>query len=95
MLTIQQADVARSVPLTLGALVVVIVGARARVQAPLVVGAATLVALGIDLLGPVAARWPRWIALGVAGMALLWLGATAERRLRQARAWSQMFGAFR
>ncbi len=86
---------ARAIPLTIAALVTVIIGARARVQAPLVLGAATLVALGVDLFGPVAARWPRWIALGIAGVALLWLGATAERRLRQARAWSQTFGAFR
>ncbi len=93
-LTIERASVERSLPLTACALVVVVIGAWARVQAPLVIGAATLVALGADLLGPVAARAPRWIALGLAGTALLWLGATAERRLRQARSWGHTFAGY-
>jgi hypothetical protein len=46
-------------------------------------GAATLLVLGIDNLGPVVAQLPRWITLGVAGLLLLWLGTTAERRTAQ------------
>ncbi len=94
-LVVERVEAVRAVPLTGAALVVVLAGARARVQAPVVLGATTLVALGIDIVAPVAARGPRWIALAIAGVALLWLGATAERRLTQARAWTQAFGAFR
>jgi hypothetical protein len=58
------------------------VGARARLQAPPVLGAVTLVVLGVDAVWPVATQLPRWATIGAAGL-LLWLGATAERRLGQ------------
>jgi hypothetical protein len=64
-----------------GALAVLLVGARARLQAPLVLGAGTLVGLAADAVLPVAAQLPRWVSVGGAGLLLLWLGATAERRL--------------
>lgn len=60
-------------------------GARARLQAPLILGAVTLLALGVDVLLPVAARLPRWVTIGAAGLVLLWLGATTDRRLTQLR----------
>jgi uncharacterized membrane protein AbrB (regulator of aidB expression) len=75
---------ARPLLLTAGALLVVLAGARARLQAPLVLGAVTLVALGVDAVWPVAAQLPRWATIGAAGL-LLWLGATAERRLARLR----------
>jgi len=68
-----------------GALLVVLSGARARLQAPLILGAVTLLALGVDVLLPVAARLPRWVTIGAAGLVLLWLGATTDRRLTQLR----------
>jgi hypothetical protein len=60
-------------------------GARGRLQAPLVLGAVTLVGLAADTALPVAARLPRWASIGGAGLLLLWLGATAERRLARLR----------
>ena len=51
-----------------------------RLQAPITLGALTLVALGLDRLGPVAVRLPRWVMLAFAGSLLLWVGTTFERR---------------
>ena len=61
---------------------VVLVGARGRLQAPLVVGALVLGVVGVDLLGPYAAALPRWLSLGAAGALLLGVGATYEQRRR-------------
>jgi hypothetical protein len=74
-------------PLLLGAggLAAVLAGARGRLQAPLVLGAVTLVVVGADAALPVAARLPRWASVGGTGLLLLWLGATAERRLARLR----------
>ncbi|HZD01954.1 MAG TPA: hypothetical protein VFA46_17700 [Actinomycetes bacterium] len=85
-LAVDQGGAARPLLLTAGALLVVLAGARARLQAPLVLGALTLVALGVNAVWPVAAQLPRWATIGAAGLLLLlWLGATAERRLAQLR----------
>ena len=59
-----------------------LVGARGRLQAPLVVGAGVLVVVALDLLGPYAAALPRWLSLGGAGTLLLVVGATYEQRRR-------------
>ena len=40
----------------------------------------TLLVLGVDKLGPPAARLPRWTMLALAGSLLLWVGTTFERR---------------
>ena len=64
----------------LGALAVLLVGARRGLQAPIVLGALTLVVLGVDKLGPAAVRLPRWVMLAFAGSLLLWVGSTFERR---------------
>jgi hypothetical protein len=82
---------ARALLLTVGALLVVLAGARARLQAPLVLGGATLLVLGLDALAPVAAQLPRWVTIGAAGLLLLWLGATAERRLARLRELREQF----
>jgi hypothetical protein len=76
---------ARPLLLTAAALLVLLAGARARLQAPLVLGGATLLLLGVDAVAPVAAQLPRWLTIGAAGLLLLWLGATAERRLERLR----------
>ena len=55
-----------------------------RLQAPMVLGASVVVAIGIDALSPVAAGLPRWIPLGAAGLVILWIGITFERRLKNA-----------
>jgi hypothetical protein len=82
---------ARPLLLTGAALLVVLAGARARLQAPLVLGGVTLVVLGADAVAPVAAQLPRWVTIGAAGLLLLWLGATAERRLNRLRELRQQF----
>jgi hypothetical protein len=60
-------------------------GAAHRLQAPLVLGAAAILVVAVDTLGPVAADAPRWVSIGIAGAVLVWLGATADRRLAQLR----------
>ena len=82
---LDRGGLARSLPLTAAAFIAVVVGARLRLRGPIVIGAATLLALAIDVLAPVAARVPRWSVLAIAGAVLLWLGSTADRRLRDAR----------
>ena len=71
-------------PLTLAgvALVVVLLGARDRLQAPLAIGGAVLAADAVLLLAPYAAAMPRWLVLGAAGTLLVAVGATYEQRLR-------------
>ena len=74
-------------PLLLGAAAVgtVLLGARSRLQAPLVVGAAVLGVLAVDELGPalvgLTAELPRWLPLATGGALLLAVGSTYERRL--------------
>lgn len=71
-------------PLLLGALAlgVTLVGARARLAAPLVAGTAVLAVLALQQLAPLADALPRWTALAVAGAVLLGVGATYEQRRR-------------
>ncbi|MCW2615867.1 MAG: hypothetical protein JWN08_2861, partial [Frankiales bacterium] len=77
-------DDALTRPLLLGAaaLVVLLVGARERLQAPLVVGGGVLAADALRLVAPVAAALPRWSTIGLAGTLLVVVGATYEKRLR-------------
>lgn len=72
-------------PLLLGvaALVVLLVGARTRLQAPLVYGAGALAVVALDLLAPYASAVPRWTALAGAGTLLVVVGATFEQRRRE------------
>jgi hypothetical protein len=91
-LAVGDQDPARPLLLSGGALLAVLVGARARLQAPLVLGAATLVLLALDAALPVAARLPRWASVGGIGVLLLWLGATAERRLARLRRFRRQLG---
>jgi hypothetical protein len=65
-----------------GALAVVLAGAHARLQAPVVVGGAVL---GVVAVHEVALVWdllPRWIPLALAGLLLVGLAMTLERRRR-------------
>ena len=75
----------RPVAVAVGAGALCAAGARWRLQAPLVEGAFAVVVIAIDTLGPVAAELPRWLTIAIAGSFLLWLGATADRRLSQLR----------
>lgn len=78
-------------PLLLGlaAMAIAVGGARARLQALLVLGAVTAVLDGGRELAPVAARMlgalPNWVPVAVIGAVLIWAGATYEARLRDLR----------
>lgn len=87
-------------PLVLGtaALAVTLVGARHRLQAPLVLGGSVLALVALHELAPyvgqVVGALPRWVAPALAGLLLLALGATYEQRLRDARRVREVFGRF-
>ncbi|MFI9024245.1 SCO7613 C-terminal domain-containing membrane protein [Streptomyces sp. NPDC053560] len=78
-------------PLLLGAaaLLSTVVGVRTRLQAPLVVGGGVLVLVGLHELAPTVVQvlglLPRWVPLAAAGLLLLLLGATYEKRIDEAR----------
>ncbi|NED18330.1 hypothetical protein G3I31_09310, partial [Streptomyces sp. SID9913] len=78
-------------PLLLGtaALAVTLLGARHRLQAPLVLGGGVLVLDALHELAPylvqLAGVLPRWLPPALAGLLLLVVGATYEQRLRDAR----------
>ncbi|MFI6147912.1 SCO7613 C-terminal domain-containing membrane protein [Streptomyces sp. NPDC051109] len=78
-------------PLLLGvaALAVTLLGAHRRLQAPLLLGGATLAAVALHELAPyvvqVVDTLPRWLPPALAGLLLLVVGATYEKRLRDAR----------
>ena len=78
----------------IAALAILLIGARQRLQAPIVLGGLTLLILAVDKLGPTAERLPRWLLLAFAGSVLLWVGTTFERRrddaLRVARRFEQL-----
>ncbi|MFF2508116.1 SCO7613 C-terminal domain-containing membrane protein [Streptomyces sp. NPDC058067] len=88
-------------PLLLGlaALSVTVVGVRARLQAPLVVGGAVLVMVGLHELAPTVVQvfglLPRWVPLAAAGLLLLLLGATYEKRIEEARRLRDAVGSMR
>lgn len=63
----------------------VVAGALLRLQAPLGIGAAALLILAVDQWGDEIIALPRWITLGVIGVALMWIGATFEHRRRDWR----------
>ncbi|MFE7647785.1 SCO7613 C-terminal domain-containing membrane protein [Streptomyces phaeoluteigriseus] len=78
-------------PLLLGAaaLLVTLLGARHRLRAPLVLGGSVLVLDALHELAPylvqVADALPRWVPPALAGVLLLAVGATYERRIRDVR----------
>ncbi|MEU7326323.1 hypothetical protein ABZ682_38030 [Streptomyces griseoviridis] len=85
-------------PLLLGAavLLVTLLGARHRLRAPLVFGGAVLVLVALHELGPYLAQLagvlPRWVPPALAGVLLLAVGATYERRIRDVRRVREVLG---
>jgi len=85
-------------PLLLGtaALLVTLIGARHRLQAPLLLGGGTLVLDTLHELAPYLAQvvgaLPRWAPPALAGVLLLALGATYEQRIRDARRVREVLG---
>ncbi len=62
---------------------------RTYLKAPLVIGGGILVMLGFDELAPAVVQLlgliPRWLPLAAAGLLLLLLGGTYEKRIDEAR----------
>ncbi|WP_329389849.1 SCO7613 C-terminal domain-containing membrane protein [Streptomyces sp. NBC_01716] len=88
-------------PLALGvaALAVTLVGARLRLQALLVIGGGVLALDTLHELAPYVVQavgaLPRWLPPALAGLLLLALGATYERRLHDARRLRRSLGRMR
>ncbi|MGW2654645.1 SCO7613 C-terminal domain-containing membrane protein [Streptomyces sp. NPDC001478] len=88
-------------PLLLGvaALVITLLGARLRLQALLVLGGAVLALDALHELAPyvvqVMGAMPRWVVPALAGVVLLAVGATYEKRLRDARRLRDALGRMR
>jgi hypothetical protein len=72
----------RRLLLGVGALVAVLAGSAWRRQAPVVVGGSVLAAVALHELALVWDLLPRWIPLAAAGMLLVGLAMTLERRRR-------------
>jgi hypothetical protein len=62
-----------------------VVGTVLHRQAPFGIGTGVLLLVAVGRLGPYAPLLPRWVTLGSAGLLLLVVGATYERRRQQAR----------
>ena len=78
-----------------GGVVLTVLGAQLRLRSPLVVGAVTAAVIAVDQVFPVVARLPRWVTLGTAGVLLLIIGATFERRRREAKELADAYGELR
>ncbi|MGI5166277.1 SCO7613 C-terminal domain-containing membrane protein [Spirillospora sp. CA-253888] len=72
-----------------GALAVTLVGARVRLQAPLLLGGGVLVLVAGHVLAPMAVEFltglPGWVPVAAAGLLVLGTGVTYEQRLRDLR----------
>ncbi|MEO6503191.1 MAG: hypothetical protein ABIQ09_14940 [Jatrophihabitantaceae bacterium] len=75
----------RALALGVIALLSLLVGARLKLQAPLVIGAAEVALLVVTELSPYALGLPRWVVIGTVGVLLLTLGVTWESRLAELR----------
>jgi hypothetical protein len=83
----------RPVIVLVAAGITVLLGARAGMRAPIVIGSISILVLAIDGIGPLAADLPRWLLIGSIGAIALWAGATADRRLDQLRRWRSTIDA--
>lgn len=71
---------------------VVLVGARARLQAPVIIGGGTLVLLPLPELVFLWRVLPTWMPLTLAGLVMLGCAITYERRRRDLARLRTMFG---
>ena len=84
----------RTFAAAIAATMIVLLGARRRLQAPLVLGSGALLVLAIDTFGPAAARLPQWMPLAAAGVLLMFVGAKFERSRQAAQRASNTFKHF-
>jgi hypothetical protein len=73
---------ARPLVLGLAALGITLLGARYRLRAPLLIGGSVLAVDVARQVSPYVWALPRWVIIGTAGVLLVWVGATYERRRR-------------
>ncbi|WP_203767702.1 SCO7613 C-terminal domain-containing membrane protein [Paractinoplanes deccanensis] len=66
-----------------GALVIVLAGVRAGMRAPVLLGGGAVALVALHELAPVWDLLPRWIPLAAAGLVLVALAMTLERRRRE------------
>ncbi len=85
----------RALLLGLACLALVLVGARGRWAAPLVVGAAVGATLVLRELAPDAAQLPPWLVIGLSGTLLTAVGVTWESRMRDVRTASRYVAGLR
>jgi len=83
VLALGDPGVVRPVVAVVAAAVVTLVGARWQRRAPFAIGAAALVVLGVQQLGPFVRQLPRWVVFATVGTLLLVVGASYERRRAQ------------
>ncbi|MER6197621.1 hypothetical protein ABT234_09645 [Streptomyces sp. NPDC001586] len=99
LMVLEDRDWVRPLLLGLAALALTLIGARRRLQAPLLLGGAVLAVVAVHELAPyvvqVAGALPRWVPPALAGLLLLAVGATYEKRLRDARRLRDVIGRLR
>jgi len=95
LLVVSESTVLRLLLVLAAGLALVVVGTLAHRQAPFVLGVGALALIAVTRLGRYAPLLPTWTLLAAAGLLLLVLGATYERRLQQTReavAWVAQMG---
>ncbi|MFT4009354.1 MAG: hypothetical protein QM655_04855 [Nocardioidaceae bacterium] len=85
----------RALLLGLACLALVLVGAQAKLAAPLMLGALAGALVLLVEIAPYGQAVPRWAVIGTAGVLLVALGVTWEARVRQARAIGAYVGGLR
>jgi hypothetical protein len=85
LLAVSAPSTLRLVLVVAAAVALTVAGTLLHRQAPFVVGATALVFVVLGRLSPYAPLLPRWVSLTLAGLVLLGVGATYERRRQQAR----------
>jgi hypothetical protein len=91
LVTFDDDGLARALLLGGAALVVLLAGVASKLQAPLALGGGVLAVDVVIQIAPYADAVPRWVSIGAAGILLLSLGATFERRLRDVRRLASRF----
>lgn len=86
---------ARAVVLGAGCLALVLLGARLRWSAPLLVGAVVGGVLVLREAAPYLAETPQWVLIGTAGLVLTGVGVTWERRVVELRRAGSYVGRLR
>ena len=91
-LALADGGLVRSLAALVAGTIALVVGAASRQRAPVDIGAAVVVVMGVRQLAPVVGALPNWATLGACGLGLLVAGATFEERRRDLRAIRDRYG---